>query len=275
MGRIVLSSRYAHPMKFFALVILACWVGLVDLSAQTQIYPASGSSTSATNIIVSSGNLTVSGGFSPPGIIAPYGSGNYPHLQAALLYLLQAQEAFNEAEQGVKAQYLPRAKTGVITAISDVQWAIDHSDGKTTPTGAALSELPSGVGRADSTEMVVATINVKIASPNMEAANNFLENARNELNLAAAQPAGVFMGRALADIQFTLDNSNAAINLVNSNPATQPKPPGMAHASTSTSAAASTPSSNVNGNDLVGPLSLLAVLAGFGAVQLMRNRGQG
>jgi len=202
-------------MKLLSLIAgLVCSVSPIGVSAQNL-------TTYLTGAPPSSASGTAS--YDPANYeSAHYGSGKYPHLQAALAALNVAEQSLGNANPAAKGIYLPRAIQGVRFAITDIKLAIDHNDG-TTITTRALPELPTGVGNMSSNLEVVLTKTPRNASPFMDMARASLIAAMNELNYSDPGNSGVFIQRAKADIAFTLDNANAGVNLANGYPPYQAK----------------------------------------------------
>jgi len=142
-----------------------------------------------------------------------YGSGKYPHLQAALTALTAAQDQLGNANPAAKGIYLPRAKQGVLFAIADLKLAIDHNDGVPISSRSTLPELPTGVGNVSSGLEVVLEPKAGLNGPMMDLAQASLNAALDELKYPDPGNSGVFIQRTITDIAFTIDNANAGRNL--------------------------------------------------------------
>ena len=251
-----------------AIVLLAGLVWFAEAKAQNQPPPPSGPPPAATGqTMYFSGGPSAAQVYSPGSASIPpeYRTGKYIHLEAALVALLNAQRELNVANGVDKAEYLPRALLGTQLAIDDVKRGMDTAAGRPTPAVSALPSLPTGVGNASSGLTIVPTATPTIPSPHMDAAIAGLTTAQNELKLASPSNKGIFLPRAVADVAFTIDNANAAINLTNSLPAAQPKPPpGLVPA---------TPSPFVNDPRVLwGGLMVLLVVIAIIVEQAIRRR---
>lgn len=177
-----------------------------------------------------SAGMVVGGGFTLSSGM-PYGSGHYPHLQRALQILQNAQQELVLARNNDKADFRDRAIFGVQMAIADVKLSIDNADLLTVPPVATLPSLPLGVGNPKSNLVVPPLANPKVTAPHMDAALALLATTMTELNATTnGNPAtglgvkGDYLPRAMADVTFAVENSKAAINMVNGVPPTKPNP---------------------------------------------------
>jgi hypothetical protein len=251
---------------------------LTKWSTGTQILPGNGTVTptgAGTLTQTGGGTLTLTAGGGAVSSIR-YGTGNYPHLQKALVHLATAAQELNLARNDDKADYRDRAVVGVQMAIADVKRSIDHADQKSVPPVASLPALPEGLGNPQSNLVVPPLENPKISAPHMVAAIEELAGALRELRATTnGDPAtgvgvkGDYLPRAIADVTFAIENSKAAINRVNGAPAEVQK-------ASTPPAVAAPPEQEVN--FLLIELSvggLTVVVCALGAVGLRLRKGAG
>jgi len=246
-----------HAVFFVGLVCFA------DARAQDRFLDTSKGPLGPEWVVSPGSNPSMAGGTT-----VPYGSGAAPNLQEALIDLNAALERLGNANPAAKAEYLPRAMAGVKQAIADVKLAIDNVDGRPTPIASTLPALPSGVGNPISGLVVVPTTKPTMASPNMDAAMASLTKAQAELNRADGSNKGIFLPRAKADLVFAMDNANAAINLANGLPASQPK------AAASPVPAAAMSSGSFSAAEIGGTLVVVVVLVALIVEQVWRARNR-
>ena len=276
-------------MKLSSLIVFiagAVWVA--DIAAQGQsVVPeaspppssmANGSpayipSSVGTNSLPSgmtfgSGSLTYIGGTGT----VPYGSGKHPNLQSALVDLSDAFDNLNRAHSADKGDYLLRAMMAVQMAIADVKYTLDDDDGVPPPPESSLPSLPPGVGNPSSGLKVVLKNNLRFTSPDMDKALADLTKVQGEFNIAVHWTPPVFMARAVADVNFAVDNVNAAVNVANGYPATQPN---AGAGPTPPSPVASAPEASINMAEIIGAIVIIVVLIGIIAEQVMvRAKGR-
>ncbi len=200
--------------------------------------------------------------FSGANLIPPqYNTGKYPRLQGALIALFDAQQDLNAVTGGSNGEYLSRSIYGVKQAVADVELAMDTADGRPTPSPTLLPSLPPGLGNPSSGIVTRLTFTPNVPSPAMDAALLALATAQDELRRASPGNKGIFLPRAMEDVNFATSNALVAVNQVRGIPFAPPKP-------------APTASPGKNGNQLMswGALAALVVVTALLAEMLLRKR---
>jgi hypothetical protein len=113
-----------------------------------------------------------------------------------------------------------------------------------------------------------------MSSPNMDAAMAALAKVQADLNRTDGSNKGIFLPRAKADLVFTMDNTNAAINLANGLPASQPMAAANPGALAPTGLDPAMPLGELTTSEIGGALLVAVVLLGIVIEQYLRSRGR-